>query len=203
MLQAMPGLRDDDAAGRAAAAPSWALSRSALRPPQRRVAHRRSTEGPERELIFRQEPSRAFKRCRITDGGGLGVTLAGEWFTHLLYHFRLAYNAYNPVTTVIGPSPAPNARRSSAPATSPDRPVRVKPGEKSAPIKPLARSSRPQRWRAAVAELVRLQTEYAAWLEAMPEALKASAAAEALEAILDLDLDELSAVEPPRGFGRD
>jgi hypothetical protein len=37
----------------------------------------------------------------------------------------------------------------------------------------------------------------------MPEALKTSATAEALQAILDLDLDELSAVEPPRGFGRD
>ena len=69
--------------------------------------------------------------------------------------------------------------------------------------KPLARGSRPQRWRTAVAELLRLQAEYAAWLEAIPEAFKASATAEALEAILDLDLDELSAVEPPRGFGRD
>ena len=68
---------------------------------------------------------------------------------------------------------------------------------------PVARSSRPQRWRAAVAELGRLQAEYAAWLEAMPEALKASATAEALQAILDIDLDELSAIEPPRGFGRD
>jgi hypothetical protein len=80
-------------------------------------------------------------------------------------------------------------------------------GDKSAPIsrhpQPVARSNRPQRWRAAVAELVRLQAEYAAWLEAIPEALKASATAEALEAILNLDLDELSAVEPPRGFGRD
>jgi hypothetical protein len=69
--------------------------------------------------------------------------------------------------------------------------------------KPVARSSRPQRWRAAVAELVRLQAEYAAWLEAIPEALKASATAEALQAMLDIDLDELSALEPPRGFGRD
>jgi hypothetical protein len=66
-----------------------------------------------------------------------------------------------------------------------------------------ARRSRPQRWRAAVAELVRLQAEYAAWLEAIPEALKASATAEALQAMLDIDLDELSALEPPRGFGRD
>ena len=69
--------------------------------------------------------------------------------------------------------------------------------------KPAARSSRPQRWHAAVAELVRLQAEYAAWLEAIPEALKASATAEALQAMLDIDLDELSALEPPRGFGRD
>ena len=80
-------------------------------------------------------------------------------------------------------------------------------GDTSASIsrhpKPFTRSSRPQRWRAAVAELVRLQAEYADWLEAMPEALRASATAEALEAILDLDLDELSAIEPPRGFGRD
>ena len=80
-------------------------------------------------------------------------------------------------------------------------------GDTSASIsrhpKPLTRSSRPQRWRAAVAELVRLQAEYADWLEAMPEALRASATAEDLEAILDLDLDELSAIEPPRGFGRD
>ena len=67
----------------------------------------------------------------------------------------------------------------------------------------VARSNRPQRWRASVAELVRLQAEYSAWLEAIPEALKASATAEALEAILNLDLDELSAVELPRGFGRD
>ena len=70
-------------------------------------------------------------------------------------------------------------------------------------LEPADRRSRPQRWRAAIAELVALQADYAAWLEAMPEALKASATAEALQAILDLDLDELSAVEPPRGFGRD
>jgi hypothetical protein len=33
--------------------------------------------------------------------------------------------------------------------------------------------------------------------------LKAPATAEALRAILVLDLDKLSAIEPPRGFGRD
>jgi hypothetical protein len=64
-------------------------------------------------------------------------------------------------------------------------------------------SSRPRRWRAAVAELVTLQAEYAAWLEALPEALRDGATGEALQAIIDLDLDELVAIAPPRGFGRD
>jgi hypothetical protein len=45
--------------------------------------------------------------------------------------------------------------------------------------------------------------EYAAWLEALPGPLRDGATGEALQAIVDLDLDELIAIEPPRGFGRD
>lgn len=62
---------------------------------------------------------------------------------------------------------------------------------------------RPQRWHAAVAELLALQAEYAAWLEALPEATRDGATGEALQAIVDLDLDEIVAIKPPRGFGRD
>jgi hypothetical protein len=51
--------------------------------------------------------------------------------------------------------------------------------------------------------LVALQTEYAVWLDALPEALRDGATGEALQAIVDLDLDELTAIEPPRGCGRD
>jgi hypothetical protein len=69
--------------------------------------------------------------------------------------------------------------------------------------RPIRRSNRPQRWRAAAAELLALQTEYAAWLDALPEGLRNGATGEALQAIIDLDLDELIAIEPPRGFGRD
>ncbi len=60
-----------------------------------------------------------------------------------------------------------------------------------------------QRWRAAVAELVALQDDYRTWLQALPQNLEASATAEALRAICDLDLSDLESVEPPRGFGRD
>jgi hypothetical protein len=63
--------------------------------------------------------------------------------------------------------------------------------------------TRPQQWDAAVATLVTLQAEYAAWLEALPEATRDSPTGEALQAIVDLDLDELIAIRPPRGFGRD
>src|ERR1700758_3044744 len=65
------------------------------------------------------------------------------------------------------------------------------------------RRSRAQRWRDAVAVLLTLQAEYRAWLQALPDSLQESATAEALQAIDDLDLDELAAIEPPRGFGRD
>jgi hypothetical protein len=65
------------------------------------------------------------------------------------------------------------------------------------------RRSRPQRWRDAVTELLTLQGAYAAWLEALPEALQGTATGDALQAIVDLDLDTLAAIEPPRGYGRD
>ena len=65
------------------------------------------------------------------------------------------------------------------------------------------RRSRAQRWQDAVAELLALQAEYAAWSDTLPESLRDSATAEALQAIIDLDLDNLAEIRPPRGFGRD
>jgi hypothetical protein len=62
---------------------------------------------------------------------------------------------------------------------------------------------RVRRWQAAVGELVILQAEYAAWLAALPEATRDGATGEALQAIIDLDLDEIMTIQPPRGFGRD
>jgi hypothetical protein len=68
---------------------------------------------------------------------------------------------------------------------------------------PIDRSSLADKWRAAVAALLALQAKYADWLDALPETLLETPTAEALQAIVDLDLDELAAIEPPRGFGRD
>ena len=69
--------------------------------------------------------------------------------------------------------------------------------------RPADHRGRAKRWCATVDELVQLQAEYQAWLDALPEALQGTATAEALRAICDLDLQELQTVEPPRGFGRD
>jgi hypothetical protein len=69
--------------------------------------------------------------------------------------------------------------------------------------RPADHRSRAKRWRDAVDELVQLQAEYQAWLDALPETLQDTATAEALRAVCDLDLEELQTIEPPRGFGRD
>ena len=84
----------------------------------------------------------------------------------------------------------------------PTTPLR-NPPVKLADRPPQRRRSRPQRWRAAAAELVALQAEYTTWLDALPEALHDSVTGQALQAIVDLDLDEIWTIQPPRGFGRD
>lgn len=69
--------------------------------------------------------------------------------------------------------------------------------------RPADHRGRARRWTDHVAGLVEAQVEYAAWLENLPENLRDSPLADALQAICDLDLTELAAIIPPRGFGRD
>ena len=79
--------------------------------------------------------------------------------------------------------------------------------QQAAPVirykRPANRRTRPQRWCDAVAELIALQAEYAAWADAMPDGLRDTATAEALQSIVDLDLETLADIEPPRRYGRD
>ncbi len=65
------------------------------------------------------------------------------------------------------------------------------------------RRTRPHRWHTAAAELLALQAEYAAWADALPDALRDTATAQAIEAIVDLDLSDLADIEPLRGYGRE
>jgi hypothetical protein len=69
--------------------------------------------------------------------------------------------------------------------------------------RPADHRSRARRWNDTVAELTKLQAEYDAWLQSLPENLQDTATAEAMRTISELDLNELQAIVPPRGFGRD
>jgi hypothetical protein len=69
--------------------------------------------------------------------------------------------------------------------------------------RPTDHRGRARRWNDHVAGLLEAQVEYAAWLDSLPDNLRDSPLAEALQAICDLDLSELQAIIPPRGFGRD
>ncbi|HVC62931.1 MAG TPA: hypothetical protein VND19_21520 [Acetobacteraceae bacterium] len=69
--------------------------------------------------------------------------------------------------------------------------------------RPADRRSRIQRWSDTIAALADLQAEYGTWLDALPDNQRDRATAEALRTIVDLDLCEPQAIEPPRGFGRD
>ncbi len=70
---------------------------------QRRVAHWRATEGPEREVIFRQDHPPGFQSlCDFTEGASLEVTIAGRAFDHLLFHFWLAFSGWQYVKVIEG-----------------------------------------------------------------------------------------------------
>jgi hypothetical protein len=89
----------------------------------------------------------------------------------------------------------PNARLAIAP--------RARREHRSSARRALDHRGRARRWNDNVAGLVEAQIEYAAWLDSLPDSLQDSATAEALRAICELDLTELQAIIPPRGFGRD
>jgi hypothetical protein len=64
-----------------------------LRTLQRRIKQWRATEGPAKEVFFAQQHQPGelcqsdFTHCRE-----LGITIAGEAFPHLIYHFVLSYS---------------------------------------------------------------------------------------------------------------
>ncbi len=88
-------------------------------------------------------------------------------------------------------------------ANYPARSLTMQPSAASRSPRQAGQHARPKRWRDAVAELLALQADYAAWLATLPNALQETATAQALQTIVDLDLDALADIDPPRGYGRD
>jgi hypothetical protein len=76
-----------------------------LRCLQRRIKQWRALEGPPREVFFAQahEPGR-LAESDFTHMGPLGVTIAGESFDHLVYHFVLTYSNWEAGTVCFSES---------------------------------------------------------------------------------------------------
>ncbi|MHC4181236.1 MAG: IS21 family transposase [Planctomycetota bacterium] len=76
-----------------------------LRTLQRRVKLWRATEGPSREVFFAQV-HRPGELCQsdFTDLSGLGITIQGRRFDHLLYHFVLTYSNWEWCTVCFSES---------------------------------------------------------------------------------------------------
>jgi hypothetical protein len=66
--------------------------------------------------------------------------------------------------------------------------------------RPAGRRSQPQRWDDAVAELLAPHAEYTAWFDAWPDVFRDTPPR---PSPVELNLTELQAIIPTRGFGRD
>jgi hypothetical protein len=77
--------------------------RSARRTMERRIRNWKALNGPEQDVIFRQEqiPGR-LGLSDFTDMGDLGITITGEPLDHRLYHFRLAFSGWQYAHVVLG-----------------------------------------------------------------------------------------------------
>ena len=74
-----------------------------LRTLQRRVARWKAANGPEQEVIFRQNQPPGWQGISdFTDANELGITIRGEAFPHLLYHFRLPFSGWEYAQVIQG-----------------------------------------------------------------------------------------------------
>jgi hypothetical protein len=76
---------------------------SIIRTMQRRISKWRALYGPEKEIMFRQlhEPGRQ-GLSDFTSLKNIEITIAGKEFSHLLYHFRLAFSHWSFMKVVHG-----------------------------------------------------------------------------------------------------
>ena len=79
------------------------FSRSQLRTLQRRLRDYRALHGPDREVYFQQDhPPGREVQVDFTHCGKLGVTVGGEAFRHLLFHFVLSHSGWRYAEVCFG-----------------------------------------------------------------------------------------------------
>ena len=75
---------------------------SVLRTLQRRVKHWKATQGPEKEIIFRQSVPAGHQGLSDFSHPNTEITIKGEVLPHLLYQFRFAYSGWRYVQITLG-----------------------------------------------------------------------------------------------------
>ncbi len=73
-----------------------------LRTLQRRVKHWQATQGPDKEVMFRQSVPAGLQGLSDFTHPNTAITIGGDPFTHLLYQFRLAFSGWRYVHITQG-----------------------------------------------------------------------------------------------------
>lgn len=95
MLELAPGLEAKTIFEQLLEQPGAAYTDGQLRTLQRRIRRWRAQQGPEKEVMFPQEHRAGeYGQSDFTSMNDLKVTLGGEPFDHLFYHFMLPYSLW-------------------------------------------------------------------------------------------------------------
>lgn len=95
MLEAAPGLEAKTIFARLQERPDSTFTDGQLRTLQRKIKRWRAEHGPQKEVMFPQahRPGE-YAQSDFTSMNDLGITIGGEAFDHLVYHFVLPYSQW-------------------------------------------------------------------------------------------------------------
>lgn len=95
MLEVAPGLEAKTIFERLQERPDASFSDGQLRTLQRKIKRWRAQRGPHKEVMFPQQHRPGeYGQSDFTSMNDLGITIGGESFDHLLYHFVLPYSRW-------------------------------------------------------------------------------------------------------------
>jgi hypothetical protein len=95
MLEAAPGLESKTIFGLLLERPENTFTDGQLRTLQRKIRQWRAAHGPHKEVMFPQQHRPGeYAQSDFTSMNDLGITIDGEKFDHLVYHFVLPYSQW-------------------------------------------------------------------------------------------------------------
>lgn len=95
MLEAAPGLEGKTIFELLLERPEVTFTEGQLRTLQRKIRRWRAEHGPQKEVMFPQEHRPGeYGQSDFTSMNDLGITIGGETFDHLVYHFVLPYSRW-------------------------------------------------------------------------------------------------------------